>query len=326
MTTPFLRPRRLRDSAILRNAIAETTVGPEHLMYPMFVADIQAPHEIEAMPGVQQFPIPKLVSEIEGLVERGLKSFLLFGVPEKKDAQATGATSADGVVPRAIRAIKKAVGDAAFICTDVCVCSYTDHGHCGIIEGNRLDNDKSIDLLARMALAHAQAGADMVAPSDMMDGRVRRIREVLDQSQLAHVPLMSYAVKYASSLYGPFRHAADSAPKFGDRRGYQMDFRNRHDAIREALLDEEEGADVLMVKPGIAYLDIVRDLRERTHLPLAAYQVSGEYSMIRYAAQAGAIDERAVVRELWHAFRRAGANYVLTYHAAMAVRQNWFTA
>jgi len=323
MTVPFQRPRRLRDNAVLREAIAETHVLPAHLMLPMFVADVPEPRPITAMPGVDQWPIPKLVAEIERLVERGLKSFILFGVPDHKDERASGATSEDGIVPRALIAIKKAVGDAALIATDVCACSYTDHGHCGIIEGGRLHNDKSIELLANIALAHAQAGADIVAPSDMMDGRVRRIREVLDAHELTHVPIMSYAIKYASSLYGPFRHAADSAPKFGDRRGYQMDFRNRHDALREALLDEGEGADILMVKPGIAYLDILRDLRERTNLPLAIYQVSGEYSMIKFAAQANAIDERAVTRELWHSMRRAGANLILTYHAAQAVRERW---
>jgi porphobilinogen synthase len=323
MQPPFFRPRRLRDSAILRDAVAEFTVGPQHLMYPMFVADMDKPHDVQAMPGILKYPVPDLVREVEQLVERGLKSFILFGTPDKKDGAASAAYDPNGVVPRAIRAIKKAVGDRAFVCTDVCVCSYTDTGHCGVIHDGRLDNDKSIDVIARMALAHAEAGADMVAPSDMMDGRVGRIRETLDLKGLSHVPIMSYAIKYASSFYGPFRHAADSAPKFGDRRGYQMDFRNRHDAMREALLDEQEGADVLMVKPGIAYLDILKDLRDRTELPLSAYQVSGEYSMIRYAAMADAIDERAIVREMWTAFRRAGANFILTYHAAVAVREGW---
>ncbi len=321
--TPYYRPRRLRDNAILRNAVAETVVTPDNLMYPMFVADIPEPHEVQAMPGIMKYPVPKLVQEISALVEKGLKTFILFGTPDKKDAVASAAYDPNGVVPRAIKAVKKAVGDAAFICTDVCVCSYTDTGHCGVIHDNRLDNDRSIDILAKMALAHAEAGADMVAPSDMMDGRVRRIRETLDEKGLSHVPVMSYAIKYASSFYGPFRHAADSAPKFGDRRGYQMDFRNRYDAMREAALDEQEGADIIMVKPGISYLDILRDLRERTSLPLAAYQVSGEYSMIRYAAIADAIDEKAIVRETWHAFRRAGASIIMTYHAAAAVRQGW---
>ncbi len=323
MTTPFIRPRRLRDSALLRDTIAETTVELRHLMYPMFVADVRQSKDIQGMPAVQQHPVEKLVDEIGSLVELGVRSFILFGVPDQKDPRAQGAVDEDGVVPRAVRAVKRALGDKVFLATDVCLCAYVDHGHCGVIENERIDNDASIELLGKMALAHARAGADLVAPSDMMDGRVRRIREVLDEAKLSHVPIMSYSVKYASALYGPFRNAQDSSPKFGDRRGYQMDFRNRKEAVREALLDVEEGADILMVKPGIAYLDILRDLSEATTLPLAAYQVSGEYAMIKYAAQAGAIDEERVVRELWLAMRRAGANFILTYHAAQAARQKW---
>jgi len=323
MTVPFYRPRRLRDNPLLRDAIAETEVRAEHLMLPVFVADVAKDHEVQSMPGVMQRSVPSLVNEVEALVALGVRSYILFGVPGHKDAKATSAYDHEGVVPRAIRAIRERVGPKAFIATDVCLCSYTDHGHCGVIKGERVLNDPSLELLAKMALTHAQAGADMIAPSDMMDGRVRRIREVLDDHDLTHVPIMSYAVKYASALYGPFRHAADSAPKFGDRRGYQMDFRNRTDALREALLDAEEGADVLMVKPGLAYLDILSDLRANTELPLAAYQVSGEYAMIRYAALAGAIDEARVTRETWIAMRRAGANFILTYHADMAARQKW---
>jgi porphobilinogen synthase len=323
MTVPFQRPRRLRDNAILRNAISETQVRAENLMLPMFVADIKEDREIQGMPGVHQRGIDSLTKEVASLVEAGVKSFILFGLPEGKDAKASHATRDDSVVSRAIRALKKEVGSAALICTDVCVCSYTDTGHCGIIRDERLDNDASIEVIADMALAHARAGADMVAPSDMMDGRVRRIREKLDAAGLPHTPIMSYSVKYASSLYGPFRHAADSAPKFGDRRGYQMDFRNARDARREAKLDVEEGADLVMVKPGLAYLDILRDLSQLVDIPLAAYQVSGEYSMIKYAAQANAIDEAAVVRELWHSFRRAGASLILTYHAGEALRRGW---
>jgi porphobilinogen synthase len=250
---------------------------------------------------------------------------ILFGIPDRKDDVGSEGWDDTAAVQETVRRLKDSVPDLV-VMTDVCLDEYTSHGHCGIVKNGDVDNDATLPLLAQIAVSHARAGADVVAPSDMMDGRVAAIRRTLDAEGFASVAILAYSAKSASAFYGPFREAADSAPKFGDRRGYQMDFRNRHDAIREALLDEEEGADVLMVKPGIAYLDIVRDLRERTHLPLAAYQVSGEYSMIRYAAQAGAIDERAVVRELWHAFRRAGANYVLTYHAAMAVRQNWFTA
>jgi len=323
MNAPYYRPRRLRENALLREAIAETVVRPEHLMLPMFVADIKDDHPIATMPGVSQHSIPSLVREVGSLVEKGLKSFILFGVPQHKDAKASAAYADDAIVARAIEAIRKDIGDAAYIATDVCLCSYTDTGHCGVIEHDRVANDPSLVLLAKTALRHAQAGADMVAPSDMMDGRVRAIRETLDEHELSHVPIMSYAIKYASSLYGPFRDAADSTPQFGDRRGYQMDFRNRGEAMREAMLDAEEGADILMVKPGLAYLDILSDLKETTDLPLAAYQVSGEYAMIRFAAQAGAIDEAKVTRELWTAFRRAGASIILTYHAADAVRQGW---
>jgi porphobilinogen synthase len=320
---PLYRPRRLRGSQILRDAIAEFDVRPKHLILPMFVADIKEDRDISGMPGVKQHTIENLGREIERYVDKGLSSFLLFGLPEHKDSGASGALDPDGVIPQAIAAIRERVGKKAFVITDVCVCSYTDHGHCGVIKDDRLDNDASAELIAKMALNHARAGADMVAPSDMMDGRVGRIRNLLDDEGLVDVPIMSYAVKYASSLYGPFRNAADSAPKFGDRRGYQMDYRNRKDAMREAMLDAEEGADILMVKPGIAYLDIVRDLSEATELPIAAYQVSGEYAMIRYAAAANAIDEKAVVRELWHSFRRAGANLILTYHAGIAVAEGW---
>ena len=269
MTTPYYRPRRLRGHGVLREAISETHVGPQHLMLPMFVADIDADRDIQAMPGVKQHTIQQSAVQVERAVEKGVRSFILFGVPDHKDAQGTAAVDPEGVVPQAIAAIRERVGSAAFIATDVCLCSYTNHGHCGVFKGEQLDNDASIELLAAMALTHARAGADLVAPSDMMDGRVRRIREVLDEDGYAAVPIMSYAVKYASSLYGPFRHAADSAPKFGDRRGYQMDFRNRKEAVREALLDVDEGADLLMVKPGTAYLDILRDLSETCQLPLA---------------------------------------------------------
>ncbi|MBN1959693.1 MAG: porphobilinogen synthase [Deltaproteobacteria bacterium] len=323
MTAPFLRPRRLRENTILRNAITETYIRPEHLIYPMFVGDIDTPYEIKGMPGITKYPINELVNEIEKLVSCGLKSFLIFGTPNNKDAIASAAIEHHGVVPKALRAIRKAIGNAALIATDVCLCSYTDSGHCGIIKDGRVDNDSSIDIIAQMALTHAQAGADLVAPSDMMDGRVRCIRELLDANNFSHTPIMSYAVKYASNLYGPFRNAADSTPAFGDRRGYQLDYHNRRDAIREAILDEQEGADILMVKPGVTYLDIIRDLYEHTNLPIAAYQVSGEYAMIRYAAINNAIDERGVVNETWTAMRRAGAQLILSYHAAIAIQENW---
>jgi porphobilinogen synthase len=307
----------------MRDTVAETSVRHAHLMQPLFVAESPKPGDIPGMPGVAQLGVDGLVREISQLVELGQKSFILFGVPDKKDARAAGAHDPQGIVPRALRAVRSAVGKEAYLATDVCLCSYTDTGHCGVMAGERIDNDASIDILGKVAVAHVEAGADMVAPSDMMDFRVGAIRRALDAAGKPYVPIMSYAVKYASSLYGPFRAAADSAPKLGDRKGYQMDVRNRREALREALLDADEGADMLMVKPGLAYLDILRDLREATELPLAAYQVSGEYAMIRYAAQAGALDERAVVRELWLAFRRAGASLILTYHAAIAAREKW---
>ncbi len=320
---PTHRTRRLRDNPLTREIVAETSVRQVHLMQPVFVAEAPRSGDIPGMPGVQQHSVDGLVKELSQLVELGQKSFILFGVPAHKDAQASMAYDERGVVQRALKALRGALGKDVYLATDVCLCSYTDTGHCGVIRGEQLDNDASIELLARTALSHAEAGADMVAPSDMMDGRVGAIRKQLDEAGRPYVPIMSYAVKYASSLYGPFRAAADSAPKYGDRRGYQMDVRNGREALREALLDAEEGADMLMVKPGIAYLDVLRDLREATHLPLAAYQVSGEYAMVRYAAQAGSIDERAVVRELWLAFRRAGASLILTYHAGLAARERW---
>ena len=323
MTSLLHRPRRLRNHPLLREAIAETVVFKKNLMLPLFVADIRDDREIQGMPGVYQRSVDSLTRHVERCVELGITSFILFGVPSHKDAKASSALEEDTVIVRALRSLKKHLGSSAFVATDVCLCSYTDHGHCGILVNQQIANDPSIELLRAMAVLHAQAGADMVAPSDMMDGRVGAIRHGLDKAGLVHTPIMSYAVKYASSLYGPFRHAADSAPKFGDRRGYQMDFRNTNDAVREAQLDIQEGADILMVKPGLAYLDIVAALRTQTQLPLACYQVSGEYSMIRYAAQANAIDEAAVVRELWVAMRRAGANIILTYHAAIAAENRW---
>ena len=323
MDVPYHRPRRLRENPLLREAIAETVVGPQHLILPLFVTEASEDRPIASMPGVQQHSLDGLRRHVADLVEKGLRSFILFGVPDHKDAQASAAYAEDGIVPRALRALRRDLGREAYLITDVCLCSYTDHGHCGVVENERVANDPTLALLAKTALRHAEAGADMVAPSDMMDGRVRAIRTTLDEAGYTDVPIMSYAIKYASNLYGPFRDAAESAPHFGDRRGYQMDFRNRGDAIREALLDVEEGADIVMVKPGIAYLDILRDLADVVELPLAAYQVSGEFSMIRHAAKAGVLDEAKVVGELWTAFRRAGANLILTYHAAQAVLEGW---
>lgn len=324
MSAPTRRPRRLRGSYLLRETTAETTVSSNHLMWPLFVADGPERSDIRGMPGIERYNIEGLLRRVERALELGLRRFILFGVPEEKSPQARGAVRSDGIVPRAVRALKERFADAALIATDVCLCSYTDTGHCGLVDASGdVLNDASVEILAASARVHAEAGADMVAPSDMMDGRVAQIRSVLDEHGYVHVPILSYAVKYASKLYGPFRHAADSAPQFGDRRGYQMDVRNRREALQEALLDVEEGADMLMVKPGLAYLDILRDLHDATRVPLAAYQVSGEYSMLRYAAAAGAIDEAGATLETWIAMRRAGAQLILTYHAAQALEEGW---
>jgi porphobilinogen synthase len=277
------------------------------------------------MPGIHQQSVENIVAESREVHELGIPAVLLFGIPETKDAVGSSAFQETGVVQEAVREIKKNVPGLAVI-TDVCMCEYTDHGHCGLIRDGDVDNDATLDLLCKEALSHARAGADMVAPSDMMDGRVRAIREALDVNGFTNIPIMSYAVKYASGYYGPFREAADSAPRFGDRRSYQMDPANRLEAIREAAMDVEEGADILMVKPGLPYLDIVREVRKEFNLPLAVYNVSGEYSMVKAAARNGWIDEERVVMETMIAFKRAGADLILTYHAkdvAQILRKGW---
>jgi porphobilinogen synthase len=270
--------------------------------------------EISSMPGIYQQSIENIVEEAQEVYELGVPAVILFGIPEQKDAMGSDAYSDTGIIQETIRAIKKSVPNLAVI-TDVCMCEYTDHGHCGIIKNGDVDNDETLELLAKEALSHARAGADMVAPSDMMDGRVAAIRESLDNNGYKDIPVMSYAVKYASGYYGPFREAAESTPQFGDRRSYQMDPANRLEAIREARMDVEEGADILMVKPGLPYLDIVRDVRNEFNLPTAVYNVSGEYSMVKAAAKAGWIDEDRVVMETMISFKRAGADLILTYHS-----------
>lgn len=271
------------------------------------------------MPGIYQQSIEHIVAEAQEVHELGVPAVILFGIPETKDAVGSDAYAEHGIIQETIRALKKQVPGLAVI-TDVCMCEYTDHGHCGIIKDGDVDNDETLELLAREALSHAEAGADMVAPSDMMDGRVMAIREILDNNGYKNIPIMSYAVKYASGYYGPFREAAESTPQFGDRRSYQMDPGNRREAIREARMDVEEGADIIMVKPGLPYLDIVRDLREEFDLPVAVYNVSGEYSMIKAAGRAGWIDEERVMMETLLSFKRAGADLILTYHAKEAAR------
>ncbi len=309
------RPRRLRRNEALRRLVRETVVTKNDLLYPMFVTQERESREIPSMPGVFRFTVDDLCRETEKIAALGLPAIMLFGIPEEKDDVGSQGYAENGIVPRAIRAVRKAVGEALLIVPDVCLCEYTSHGHCGIIENGDVANDPTLELLTRAAVCYAQAGADVIAPSDMMDGRVAAIRAALDSNGFANLPIMAYSAKYASGFYGPFREAADSAPQFGDRRTYQMDPPNRREALREIALDIEEGADIVMVKPGLAYLDILRETRDRFETPLAVYNVSGEYSMVKAAARNGWIDEERVVGEILTAFKRAGADIILTYHA-----------
>jgi len=320
MLFPDYRPRRMRQSDAFRRMVRETRLNVDNLILPLFVVngtDVKKP--ITSMPGVFQLSIDYLIKSAQEAHKLGVPAVILFGVPESKDQLGTQAYADDGVVQKAIKAIKdKAPGLA--IMTDVCLCAYTDHGHCGIVEGDRIDNDATLDLLARAAVSHAKAGADMVAPSDMMDGRVAEIRSALDEENLSHIPIMSYAAKYSSAYYGPFRDAAESAPQFGDRRTYQMDPANAQEAIREVSMDVEEGADVVMVKPALAYLDVIYRIREEFDLPVAAYNVSGEYAMIKAADQMGWLDGQSVMLETLTAIKRAGADMILTYFAIEAAK------
>lgn len=318
------RPRRTRKNAIIREAVAETRVHPAQFIYPYFVKPGQGMKDpILAMPGISHFTVDTLVKDVEVGLKLGLNKVLLFGVQEPKSEEGDAAWSERSVVPTAIRELKKAFGEDLYVITDVCLCAYTTHGHCGLVHDHQVLNDESVDRLVKMALAHATAGADMVAPSDMMDGRIGAMRHGLDAHGFTTTALMSYAVKFASAYYGPFREAAGSAPGFGDRRSYQMDARNGREAMREALLDEQEGADILMVKPALAYLDILSELRQRTDLPLACYNVSAEYSMVKIAAAAGLVDERLMTLENLHAFARAGADLIITYHAREVLEKGW---
>jgi len=320
MVFPDTRLRRLRKTEQLRSLVRETRVSPEQLIYPLFVMPGKNKKEpIGSMPGVFRISVDQLQKEAEECLRLGITSLLLFGLPEKKDRVGSGAHAGDGIIQRAIGELKKKTPEIMVV-TDVCLCEYTSHGHCGILHNNDVDNDATLEVLARTALSHAQAGADMVAPSDMMDGRVRAIRDLLDEHNLEMVPIMSYSVKYASAFYGPFRDAADCSPQFGDRRSYQMDPANSREALREATLDEEEGADILMVKPAVAYLDIIARLKEEFDLPVAAYHVSGEYAMIKAAAANGWIDEEKVLAETILSIRRAGADIVITYGAKEMAR------
>jgi porphobilinogen synthase len=315
---PDTRLRRMRRTAALRGLVRETELSPGHFLAPIFVASSGGP--IGLMPGVSRLTISEAVAEAGALQALGVAGVVLFGIPDEKDAEGSGAWDDEGVVQLAIRAIKDAHPDVVTV-ADVCLCEYTSHGHCGVVgPGGEIDNDASIELLARSAVSLARAGADVIAPSDMMDGRIGVIRSELDADGFAETPIMAYAAKFASGFYGPFREAADSTPAFGDRRSYQMDAANAREALREVALDIAEGADVVIVKPALAYLDVIAAVRAMTQLPVAAYNVSGEYAMVKAAAAAGAFDERQVVLETLTAIRRAGADIIITYHAKDAAQ------
>ncbi|MCK9420700.1 MAG: porphobilinogen synthase [Nitrospirae bacterium] len=318
MFEPLYRPRRLRSNENIRRMVRETTLSPDDLIYPLFVVHGKGvKKEIVSMPGNYQQSIDNIVKDCEEVTKLGIPAVLLFGIPEHKDEVGSEAYSDEGIVQHAIKAIKNKLPELVVI-TDVCLCEYTNHGHCGLIKNGVVQNDATLELLAREAVSHARAGADMVAPSDMMDGRVGAIRETLDSEGYYDIPIMSYAAKYASSFYGPFREAAESNPQFGDRRSYQMDAPNSREAIREVALDIDEGADIVMVKPALAYLDIIYQVKQQFNLPVAAYNVSGEYSMIKAAAKLGWIDGERAMMESLIAIKRAGADIILTYFAKEA--------
>jgi porphobilinogen synthase len=321
---PTLRPRRLRQSAALRQLVAETHLSASQLVYPLFVRPGRKTRiPIQAMPGVFQLSLDELLKDARAAFESGVPAVLLFGIPDSKDAKASGAYAKNGIVQQAVRLLKKELPELLVV-TDVCLCEYMEHGHCGIVhrnaKGTRILNDPSLKLLARTAASHAEAGADIVAPSDMMDGRVRAIRTALDEGGFADTPIMSYAAKFASAYYGPFREAAESTPKFGDRRSYQMDAANGNEAMREVALDIAEGADIVMVKPALAYLDIIYRVKTEFRYPTAAYHVSAEYSMVKAAAANGWVDERGVMLETLLGMRRAGADIIITYAACDVAR------
>jgi porphobilinogen synthase len=320
MDFPVYRPRRLRRNEKLRSLMRETALSPHHLVYPVFLCpgkDVARP--VSSMPGVAQLSVDRAVKECEEVAHLNIPAVILFGIPEQKDPMGSEAYADTGVVQTAIRAIKERVPELLVI-TDVCLCEYTDHGHCGVVKNGDVDNDSSVELLAKEALSHARAGADVVAPSDMMDGRVGAIRRILDQNGFQQVAIMAYAAKYASGFYGPFREAAESTPQFGDRRSYQMDPANTDEALREVELDIREGADIVMVKPAMSYLDIVHRVKQKFGYPVAAYNVSGEYSMIKAAGQNGWIDEQRIMMEVLLSIKRAGADMILTYFAKDAAR------
>lgn len=314
------RPRRLRENAVIRKMVRETRLDKSSLVYPIFVMEgTGITEEIPSMPGQYRYSIDTFIEKLKELLHHGVSSVMIFGIPDHKDEVGSGAYDSNGIVQRALRAAKKEVPEMYYI-TDVCMCEYTSHGHCGVLRGNDVDNDPTLELLAKTALSHAEAGADMVAPSDMMDGRVLAIRKKLDENGYSRVPIMSYAVKYASAFYGPFRDAADSAPKFGDRKTYQMDFHNVREGIKEALTDVEEGADIVMVKPGMSFLDVLTKVHDVVNVPVACYSVSGEYAMVKAAAEKGWIDEDRIVGEMAVSAFRAGAQIYITYYAERIAR------
>ena len=322
MTFPSQRPRRLRAKPALRRLARETRLGPEDLVYPLFLREgIEQPVPIDAMPGQYQHTLDSIAREVEEALRVGVQSVILFGIPLRKDALGSGAWADDGIVQQGLRRLREAFGDAVLLIADLCLCEYTDHGHCGVLEGQTVANDATLDVYQRIAVSQAAAGADVIAPSGMMDGQVGAIRAALDREGLTDRAILAYAAKYASAFYGPFREAAGSAPQFGDRRAYQMDAGNVREAVREAGLDVAEGADIVMVKPALAFLDVIRAVGEATQVPVAAYNVSGEYAMVKAAAANGWIDERRIVREILLGIRRAGAQMILTYHAREAARE-----
>ena len=316
----FRRGRRLRQSSAIRDMVRETTVSTKDFIYPIFVVEGEnIKEEISSMPGQYHWSIDRLDEIISQVSNANIRGIILFGIPEKKDVCGTEAYNDNGIVQRAVRKIKELDKDL-YVITDVCMCEYTSHGHCGIINGNDVENDKTLELLSKIAVSHVKAGADMVAPSDMMDGRILHMREALDENGFYNVPIMSYSAKYCSAFYGPFREAADSAPKFGNRKTYQMDPANGREAMLEIYSDIEEGADIIMVKPALSYLDVVKEARQNTDLPICVYNVSGEYSMVKAAAKLGYIDEKSVAMEMLLSMKRAGADLIITYFALDASR------
>lgn len=315
------RGRRLRGSSLIRDMVRETIITPNDFIYPIFVVEgknIKA--EISSLKDCYHYSVDRLEEIIKEVTECGIKGILLFGIPDTKDCIGSESFSDTGIIQRAIRKIKE-INNNVYIITDLCMCEYTDHGHCGVLDGEVVDNDKTLEYLGKIAVSHAKAGADMIAPSDMMDGRVAFIRNILDKEGFINIPIMSYSAKYCSAFYGPFREAANSSPQFGDRKTYQMDSSNRREALREVKMDIKEGADIIMIKPALSYLDIIREVKDNSNVPIAAYSVSGEYAMIKSAAKLGLIDEEGVVMETLTSIKRAGADIIITYYALFAARR-----